>query len=94
MIWLGRERNIRQEETGAQYSLRFGGDRSKQSEDRIAPPFSLSIGRGENSLAADYPASLIFSINPYVRLWVFIIHTNENLGYRYIGNAQGISEKQ
>ena len=40
VIWLGRERNIRQEETGEQCSLRFGGDRwclEEQSEDRIAP---------------------------------------------------------
>ena len=40
VIWLGRERNIRQEETGAQGSLRYDGDRYSleiQSEDRIAP---------------------------------------------------------
>ena len=43
VIWLGGERNIRQEETGAQGSLRFGGNRQRslemQSEDRIAPWF-------------------------------------------------------
>ena len=49
MIWLGGEGNIRQEETRAQYSLRFagdscslsfGGDRCRledESEDRIIP---------------------------------------------------------
>ena len=40
VTWLGRERNIRQEETEAHYRLRFGGDRCSlrmQSEDRIAP---------------------------------------------------------
>ena len=35
VMWLGRERNIRQEETGAHYRLRFGGEitkREKKSE--------------------------------------------------------------
>ena len=40
VIWLGRERNIRPEESGVQHSLRFGGVRwslEMQSEDKITP---------------------------------------------------------
>ena len=59
------EKNIRQEEIGAQCSLRFGGDRYRWSlsEDH---PFCLNTGRGKNSLVAGLSAPLIFSTNPYI----------------------------
>ena len=41
---------------------------------RTASPLCLSFGRGKNSLVAGCFDFLIFSLNPNICLWIFIIH--------------------
>ena len=65
------ERNIRQEETGA------------QSQSAVALRTGLpNFDRGKNSLEVDCFVFLIFSLNPNIWLWVFIIYATlpEQLG--------------